>query len=249
MSENHTDDEHDLLDLAHVYALGAISEVDRADIAGRLGAAAPHTAREFARIVAETQETMALATAGDALAPPQELRERLLRAIDTGPTTVGSDDEVADRRTRRRRRITRAVLAAAAAVVVGIGTTVAIRQLDRPASVLTVEQVLASPDTHTSITDVAGGTLTLSSSGQANAVVVEMSDVPPPPEGHVYQMWFVPASGEPRSAGTMSATTMPPPGGEVITDLGATAAVTVTVEPGTGSAQPTGTPVVTIPLT
>jgi len=248
MSESHTDDERDLLDLAYPYALDAVSEVDRSEIAGRLGAAAPHTARAFSRIVADTHETMALVNAGDALAPPPELRERLLRAIDTEPA-ADRVDELTDRRAQRRRRITRAVLAAAAAVVVGIGTTVAIRQLDSSPSVPSIEQVLASPDAHTSITDVAGGTITLSSSEQANAVVVEMSDVPPPPDGHVYQMWFVPDSGAPRSAGTMSAATMPPPGGAVIPDLDLATAVTVTVEPGTGSTQPTGTPVVTIPLT
>lgn len=248
MTESHTGDEHELLDLAHPYALDAVSEADRTEIAGRLGAAAPHIARAFARIVAENQETMALVTAGDALAPPPDLRERLLRAIDTEPQT-SPVAELADRRSRRRRRITRAVLAAAAAVVVAVGATVAIRQLDRPASVPTVEQVLASPDTHTSTTEVAGGTITLSSSEQANAVVLSMSDVPPPPEGHVYQMWFVPAAGAPRSAGTMSETTMPPPGGEVIPALDSAAIVTVTVEPGTGSSQPTGAAVVTIPLT
>ncbi|MGW6693894.1 anti-sigma factor [Rhodococcus sp. NPDC054953] len=247
MRESNADDEHDLLDLAHVYALDAVSEADRTEIAGRLGAAAPHTARAFARIVADTHETMALVAAGDAAAPPPELRERLLRAIDTEPAGR-VDDELTDRRTQRRRRITRAVLAAAAAVVVGIGTTVAIRQFDRPTSLPTVEQVLASPDARTRTTEVAGGSITLSSSEQANAVVVEMSDVPPPPDGHVYQMWFVPDSGAPRSAGTMSAATMPPPGGEVIPALDSAAAVAVTVEPGTGSTQPTGAPVVTIPL-
>lgn len=249
MRESNTGDEHDLLDLAYVYALGAVSEADRTDIAGRLGAAEPPTARAFARIVADTHETMALVAARDDLAPPPDLREQLLRAIDAVPASGGPGDELADRRSLRRRRITRAVLAAAAAVVVGIGTTVAIRQFDRPTSVPTVEQVLASPDAHTSTTDVAGGTITLSASDQANAVVVEMSDVPPPPEGHVYQMWFVPDSGAPRSAGTMSAATMPPPGGSVIPELDSATAVTVTVEPGTGSTQPTGAPVVTIPLT
>ena len=120
---------------------------------------------------------------------------------------------------------------------------------DRSPTVPSAAQVLASPDTRTTITEVAGGTITLSASAQANAVVVSMSDVPPPPEGHVYQMWFVPASGAARSAGTMSADTMPPPGGEVIPALDSATTVAVTVEPGSGSSQPTGTPVVTIPLT
>ncbi|WP_305091566.1 anti-sigma factor [Prescottella sp. R16] len=62
-------------------------------------------------------------------------------------------------------------------------------------------------------------------------------------------MWFLPASGEPRSAGTMSTDTMPPPGGEVVPDLDAATAVAVTVEPGSGSPLPTADPIVTIALT
>ncbi|GAA3025944.1 anti-sigma-K factor RskA [Gordonia defluvii] len=243
MSNDLSDDERDLLDLAPAYGLGAVSEADRAEIAGRLGAISPHTAREFAQIVADTQETIALVTVGDTLAPPIELREQLLRAIDEIPRA-----DVDDLSDRRRRRVVSAVLAAAAAVVVGIGATVAIQQFDRPPSVPTVAQVMANRDTQTSTTAIAGGTITLSTSAQANAVVVKMTDVPPPPEGHVYQMWFMPPAGAPRSAGTMSATTMPPPDGTVIPALDSATRVAVTVEAGEGSPQPTGTPVVIIPI-
>ena len=49
MPDSYTDDEQQLLDLAYVYALDAVSEAERSDIAGRLGVAAPHTAQAFAR--------------------------------------------------------------------------------------------------------------------------------------------------------------------------------------------------------
>ena len=90
---------------------------------------------------------------------------------------------------------------------------------------------------------------TFVASQQANAVVVAMANVPAPPAGHVYQMWFIPASGAPRSAGTMGPDTMPPPGGEVIPALDSAAKVAVTVEPGSGSSQPTSDPVVVVALT
>ena len=248
MPDSHTDDEQELLDLAYPYALGAVSEDERAEIADRLAATAAHTARTFARIVADTQETMALVTACDTLAPPPRLRESLLQAARAQPEQGGADD-LARHRARRRRLITRVALAAAAAVVIGVASTVVVRSFDRSPTVPSVAQVLASPDIRTTTTEIAGGTITLSASALANSVVVAMSDVPPPPEGHVYQMWFVPTSGTARSAGTMSADTMPPPGGEVIPELNSATAVAVTVEPGAGSSQPTGTPVVTIPLT
>ena len=41
---------------------------------------------------------------------------------------------------------------------------------------------------------------------------------------------------------------MPPPGGEVIPALNSAAKVAVTVEPGSGSSQPTSSPVVTAML-
>ncbi|GAS88083.1 anti-sigma factor [Mycolicibacterium brisbanense] len=246
MADNHTDDE--LLDLAYPYALGAVSEDERAEIEHRLAAAGAPTADAFARIVADTQETMALVTAGDALAPPAHVRESLLHAIGQQPGRSAHDD-LARHRARRRRLITRVLVAAAAVVVIAVGGTVALRSIHQAPTVPSVAQVLAYPDTRTTTAEVAGGTITLSASAQANAVVVAMSNVPPPPQGHVYQMWFIPASGPTRSAGTMSAETMPPPGGEVIPALNSATAVAVTVEPGTGSTQPTSSPVVTIPLT
>ena len=246
MPDSPRDDDPDLLDLAYPYALDAVSEADRAEIADRLAAATPQTADRFARIVADTQQTMALLAAADARTPPPGLRARILRAVHADPA-AGTVTELAGRPAPRQ-RFRRALLAAAAAVLVGVGATVAIGQLHRQAAMPTIGQVLASPDTHTVTAEVAGGTITLRSSARVNAVVVEMVDVPAPPADHVYQMWFVPASGAPRSAGTMSADTMPPPGGTVIPVLDSAVSVTVTVEPGAGSAQPTGAPVVTLPL-
>lgn len=249
MPDTPGDDGQELLDLAYPYALGAVSQDEYAAITDRVASSTTHVARAFARIVSDTQETMALVAAGDSLAPPPRLRESLLQAI-SAPPEQGGADELARQRARRRRLITRIALAAAAAVVViAVAGTVAIRSFEQPPTVPSVAQVLANPDVRTTSTEVAGGTITLSSSAGANAVVVSMKDVPPPPEGHVYQMWFLPASGAARSAGTMSADTMPPPGGEVIPALNSATTVTVTVEPGSGSSQPTGTPVVTISLT
>ncbi|WP_137725959.1 anti-sigma factor [Prescottella subtropica] len=250
MPDHRSDDEQDLIDLAYPFALDAVSDTERATITGRLDAASAATAEEFARIVSGVHETMARVTSRDADAPPPELRGRLLRAIEAAPAPAGAPrDDLADRRARRRRRLGRAVAAAAAVVVVGVGAGIAVRQLEHTPSAPTVEQVLADPDARTVTTDVAGGTITLSSSARSDAVVVSMSNVPPPPAGHVYQMWFLSAAGEPRSAGTMSADTMPPPGGEVVPDLDTAISLAVTVEPGSGSALPTGNPIVVVTLT
>jgi anti-sigma-K factor RskA len=66
-----------------------------------------------------------------------------------------------------------------------------------------------------------------------------MNNVAPPPPGSVYQMWLL-DGGTPRSAGTMNGEAVRPSTTAVLTDLGSTNALAFTVEPGTGSPQPTG---------
>lgn len=245
-SGNH---EHELLELAYPYALDAVSDSERASITERLGAADAATSGDFARIIREIQETMALITAADTLTPPPQLKTLIMAVLDAH-THTGND--VAARSARRRRRLTRAVAVAAAVAIIGLGAAIATGQFPRhipPPAGLSVAQVLHAPDIRTRTAEVAGGTISIAASAQTNAAVVTMTDVPPPPAGHVYQMWLMPASGPPRSAGTMTAATMPPPRGEVVHPLYAAATVAITVEPGAGSTQPTGQRVVTIPLT
>ena len=83
--KDHTDDERDLLDLAFPYALDAVSDTERAESANRLEDAAPQTAHAFARIVADTHETMTRVGGSDALAPPPDLRDRIMSAVDDPP--------------------------------------------------------------------------------------------------------------------------------------------------------------------
>jgi anti-sigma-K factor RskA len=71
--------------------------------------------------------------------------------------------------------------------------------------------------------------------------VLVMNNVAPPEAGTVYQMWLVNDEG-PHSAGTMDAKAVAPSTTAVLPDLGSSKALAFTVEPGTGSAQPT-TPV------
>lgn len=237
-----------LLDLAYPYALDAVSESERHDIVGQLSTTDAATAQAFRRIVADAQETMAIVGYSDSLVPPSRLKTSILAAIDE----LESTDDLRRRRLRRlQSRTSRYVLAAAAAVIVALGIVVATGQFTGhgPAGSPSVSEVMASPDVHVVSADVAGGTITVAASAKSNAVVVSMDNVPPPPAGHVYQMWFMHPQEQPRSAGTMGATTMPPPGGEVIPQLRTASSVAVTVEPGAGSPQPTGQPVITIGLT
>ena len=170
-------------------------------------------------------------------------------ALDEHPR-VSEDPTV--QRVARRRRVVRAVAAAAAVVVIGLGIAVVTGRLpwmSPPASGPTVAQVLSASDVRTVSAAVAGGQVRIASSAHLNAAVVTMTDVPPPPAGHVYQLWLTPENGAPRSAGTMGPTSMPPPEGTLVAPLDAATTAGITVETGTGAAQPTGPRVATIPLT
>jgi anti-sigma-K factor RskA len=243
------DDDAELLELAYPYALDAVSESERRSIVERLTATSAATAEAFARIVADTRETMAIVTAVDALEPPADLERRIFAAIDEHPR-ASKDPSV--QRAVRRRRLVRAAAAVAAVVIIGLGIAAVTGRFpwtSPPSGGPTVAQVLAASDVHTVTAAVAGGQVRIASSAHLNAAVVTMTDVPPPPAGHVYQLWLTPENGAPRSAGTMGPTSMPPPEGTVVGPLDAATTAGITVETGTGSTQPTGPRVATIPLT
>ena len=65
-----------------------------------------------------------------------------------------------------------------------------------------------------------------------------MNNVPPPAPGTVYQMWLIDDAG-PHSAGTMDTKAVAPSTTAVLPDLGDSTTLAFTVEPGSGSAQPT----------
>jgi hypothetical protein len=81
-------------------------------------------------------------------------------------------------------------------------------------------------------------------------VLLVAQNLTPPPEGRTYQMWVVPKSGAPVSAGIFQ----PDAGGRAIhlnpqaIDLAKTAAIAVSNEPAGGSAAPTTTPFIVSPV-
>ncbi|NTY60101.1 anti-sigma factor [Mycolicibacterium sphagni] len=216
----------ELMELAAVYALGAVDDQQRADIERSLDAAPAAVAQAFHDEVQAYRETMGLVSAGTAVEPPPELRERILAATAAEATSP-------------RRSWRRPLLAAAAALVIGLGVLSAVVVL-RPPSTPTAARVLEAPDVRTTTADIpTGGVATLVYSRDTNAAVLVMNNVAPPPPGSVYQMWLL-DGGTPRSAGTMGTDAVRPSTTAVLTDLGNTNALAFTLEPGQGSPQPTG---------
>jgi len=229
----------ELLDLAVPYALHALSDSERNALEGRLAAAGLAMADAFYDEVRAVRETMAVVSAASAEEPPVELRGRLLSAV--------ADDNVRSLRPSKRRRTAWMSVAAALAVgLITVGIGVSLRPPTQAPS--TAEQVFAASDVHTISGAIpAGGTATVVFSRNRNAGVLVMNDVPPPSPGTVYQMWLVGDSG-PISAGTMDAKTVAPSTTAVLTELGSSKKLRFTVEPGSGSTQPTGQIIAELPL-
>lgn len=223
----------ELLTLATPFALHAVSTGEGAAIEQRVAAASPADAEAFREEVRAVRETMAVISAATAVEPPPTLRDRVLSAVESPP--------------RRGVRWRAVGLAAAAVIAVGIafGAGLALRPTPPPP---TAEQVLAASDVRTaSDTIPSGGTATVVYSREKNAAVLVMNNVDPPAAGTVYQLWLIEGQ-QPRSAGTMNHQAVHPSTTEVIRGIGQASVLAFTVEPGSGSEQPTGEIFAKLPL-
>jgi anti-sigma-K factor RskA len=231
----------DLLSLATVYALHALSDADAADLDRRLRDAPADIVEAFLAEVRAVRETMAVIASATAVEPPAHLRDDVLRQIVGDPVRTLPTQP-------RTRRWSAAVLAGAAAVVIGIGVLgvgLALRPAQTPS---TAEQIFAAPDVRTVSGEIpGGGTATVVFSREKNSGVLVMNNVAPPDPGSVYQMWLVGADG-PQSAGTMDAEAVAPSTTAVLPDLGTSQTLAFTVEPPGGSSRPTSPVFAELPL-
>ena len=182
----------ELVGQADAYVLGTLSDAERRSITADLAAADDATRVAFAEEVRLIRETLTAVSGVGAVQPPPYLREQLLARVD-----IASADDIAtvdDLEPRRRaRQLRRALLAAAAVVVVAVGALFAVQAVndDDAPTEITAEQVLDEPDVQsTSSALPSGGALSVNYSKTADALVLVMEDVPPPPPDANYQMWL-----------------------------------------------------------
>jgi anti-sigma-K factor RskA len=148
----------------------------------------------------------------------------------------------------RRSRWRTTVLAAVAAAIVAGATVVGVEVLTRPAATRSVaDQIMGASDVRTVSGKLGDGTATVVFSRNRNAGVLVMNNVPPPKPGTVYQMWLIGDKGA-TSAGTMDTAAVAPSTTATLADLGGSKALAFTVEPGTGSSQPTSAILAELPL-
>lgn len=240
----------DPIELAAVFALDALDDVERRRLERTLETADPEALERFRREVADTRAAMARIAEAGPVQPSDRLRRSILDAIDTDSST--STDTNTDSNTDRAaeagpepsglgqgfgRRWMWPALAAAAAVVIALGG-IAVGTRLAPSADTVSEQVFAAPDVRT-VSAVIGtdGTATVVFSRDTDAGVLVMNNVPPPAAGTVYQMWLLGPSG-PVSAGTMTPDDVAPSTTAVLDDLGTSTALGFSVEPPGGSDRP-----------
>jgi hypothetical protein len=225
--------EFELLELAAPYALHAVSDAERAEIDRRVAAAPAAVAAAFNNEVRAVRETMAVVSAATTAEPSVGLRAAILAAVKPDKQRQPSW------RTK--------AFASAAAVAIGLAGF-GLGVMARPHATPTVaEQVMSAPDMKSVSRPLGTGQATLMFSFDRNAGVLVMNNVPPPSQGTVYQMWLIGANG-PRSAGTMGPAAVQPTTMAMLNDLDICRALAFTVEPGSGSAQPTTPILAELPL-
>ncbi|WP_431952986.1 anti-sigma factor [Nocardia lijiangensis] len=229
----------ELLELAFPYAMDAVSADERATIDQWVDASDAATAAAFDDTVRGVRETVAAMTVVDSVAPPADLENAILSAID------GSTD-------LRSRRPGWRWLVAAAALVVALGAGAgAVFFVDRDAEKITyditAQLVHEQPDTRTRSAVVeGGGALLVTTSAQLGAATVNFDGVAAPVEGQAYQLWLVPPEGAPRSVGVLGQ--LPAADTPFVTRFHPADTLAITIEPLDGSPQPTSTPITTLDL-
>ncbi len=256
----------DLHALSGSYVLDALSEPERESFERHLQHCSP--CEDEVRGLRETAARLALAKALD---PPPQMRPRVLaaayrtRQLPPPVELIGLErrrarmtwlfagrPRGAQRHEHRRARIPRLAAAFAAAslvVVVALGITQAVtrHQPGTPRTVsAAISRVVTASDARTeTMRTSAGGTVTVVVSPGQQAAVVSATGMRSLPSAETYQLWVIGPHGA-RSAGLLSGTGRAGPvlaPGVVPGDR-----IGITVEPAGGTASPTTTPVIAVPV-
>ena len=219
----------DIHALSGAYAVDAVDDIERASFERHL-AGCPTCRAE----VASLRETSALLADAATTTPPPALRDAVLsditRVRPLPPVTVGGPVH--------RRRWFPALVAAVVLALVGVGGAVWQPWRDDASQTLSAtDQVLQDPEAQ-QVTQTLpnGATATVVRSPKEHRAVIVTDDLPPAPDGKVYQLWLQTPSEDMVSAGLM-----PAGGSTALLDGNADDAIGVglSLEPAGGSEQPT----------
>jgi anti-sigma-K factor RskA len=214
----------DLHTLTGAHVLHATADTERAAFERHLADCVP-----CAQEVRELRDTAARLGLTTAVSPPPHLRGAVLTRIHT------------ERRTRRRRTGPRSpgVVTVAAAVLLAATVSLGVVMVTRQADMLTT--VLRTEDARFVHAD--GITVVVSRAENRGLL---LTDLPPPPDGHLYQAWTIDSrDSRYHPAGTLTGNG---PTAIELTGIATANRVAITVEPHGGSAQPTTTPIAEVAI-
>ncbi|MBB4682806.1 anti-sigma factor [Amycolatopsis jiangsuensis] len=236
--------------LTGAYALGALSELERAQFGRHL-----EQCEACAQEVRELTATSARLGAAMAEEPPPELKQQVIAAMRTTRQLPPRSRHEQGERVRTPRRRPMIITAAAAAAVVGLAAAgvfggVALHtqnRLDTAQSELSrtrdhyqpVAELLAAPDVRSEhVTSPSGAGGTVLASRLLDRMMFQEAQLPTVASGRVYQAWLMGPQLAPRPAGLLPGG---PSGSLVVADgLSGAEQFALSVEPAGGS--PTGAP-------
>jgi anti-sigma-K factor RskA len=184
----------DIHHLAAAYALDALDARERAAFE------AHYPSCDVCRAdVLDFRSTLAVVAEAEAMAPPPELRRRVLDEIaqtrQLSPHLPASVTDLAERRRRYRRTITTVVAAAVAAGLFTAGALV-VDGGDSPAYATELAKVFDHSDARLVTLDGDGGArVRVAWSGGAERAVLLADDLPEAPDGMAYELWLIDESG------------------------------------------------------
>ncbi|MFD5843956.1 anti-sigma factor [Streptomyces chartreusis] len=241
----------DAHDLAGAFAVDALTRQEREEFL-RHAADCPDCARE----IAGHQQAATWLGLASARTPPPDLKDRVLAEVARTPQLPPTlQAREGGRRGRRfTPRLLNLALAACLAAAAAFGGLAAwqhqeAQQARQAADNTTADfaRLLSAPDTTFVKQDVSyGGSGTVAVSRHLDQAAYFCEDLAPLPPDRTYQLWYIAPGNHVRSAGLLAAGTalqavsLPPPG--------TADSLAITVEPGKGSAEPSGNPLATWPL-
>ncbi|MBS2963605.1 anti-sigma factor [Actinocrinis puniceicyclus] len=180
--------------------------------------------------------------------------------VEQGPVADGKaeygqvaslDEARARRRLRRSAWSGWAVAAALAGVLAVLGVHSGSQQQQINAlsqQTKVVQQLLDAPDAHSGNAAVqTGGTAAVLDSRSRDEAVITFAGLAAPPPGKTYQLWMMGPGGA-RSGGLLPVPASGNPGPVVAHGLGDAKTIGLTIEPVHGSPQPTGPPILLLPM-
>ena len=247
---------HELHLLTGGYAFDALPGAERAAFEKHLARCEP--CADEVRGLRETAARLGIATA---IEPPQEMRARVLAATPLTrqlPPPGRIPLTLAGPRGGRPSPRIRPSRAGVAATILALAATVAFLFVTQVTTSHELQQsqagsraiaaVLAAPDARIETVPASvGGSVTAVMSVRQHEAVVTSAGVPAPAGTRVYQLWVMSPAGA-RSAGLLPASHAGPATPVLAVGVVPGDRLGITVEPAGGTAQPTTTPVVVMPV-